>query len=194
MSDPLYLYGPESDVLPTLEKFHNWWNVFIGNVGSTSEDIDIFQRTFVGGAWAPRYSEGEFKEDKTQRLALFFGLMQRLLPYLAVTSPNLPPSPDHVNDEVLEKRERAMVSAAALRMLAKRIVVSERKLAGLPPQLAEVGNKIAVLLGCDFPVILREIDGSCELIGEVYVDSIMDGEAMDGLKSGKYKKRYFETY
>ena len=51
-----------------------------------------------------------------------------------------------------------------------------RKLAGLAPQLAEVGDQIAVLLGCDFPVVLREVDGRCELIGEVYVESIMDGK------------------
>jgi hypothetical protein len=195
VSDPLYVYGPESDVLPTLEKFHNWWNVFIDNVGSTSEDIEVFQRTFVGGAWTPRYSEGEFKEDETQRLALFFGLMQRLLPQLAEASPKLPPiSPDPVDDEILEKRERAMVSAAALRMHAKRIVISDGKLAGFAPRLAEAGDKIAVLLGCDFPVVLRDVDGKCELIGEVYVDSIMNGEAMDDLKSGKYEKRYFEIH
>jgi len=195
VSDSLYVYGPESDVLPTLEKFHNWWNVFIDNVGSTSEDIEVFQRTFVGGAWAPRYSEGEFKEDETQRLALFFGLLQRLLPHLAESSLKPPPiAPDPVDDETLEKRERAMVSAAALRMHAKRIVISERKLGGLAPKLAEVGDKIAVLLGCDFPVVLREVDGKCELIGEVYVDSIMNGEAMDDLKSGKYEKRYFEIH
>ena len=48
VSDPLYVYGPESDVLPTLEKFHNWWNVFNDNVGSTNEDVGVFQRTFVG--------------------------------------------------------------------------------------------------------------------------------------------------
>jgi hypothetical protein len=86
------------------------------------------------------------------------------------------------------------VSAAALRMHAKRIIISERKLAGLAPKLAEVGDKIAVLLGCDFPVVIREVDGRSELIGELYVDSIMNGEAMDNLKSGKYEKRYFEIY
>jgi hypothetical protein len=171
VSDSLYVYGPESDVLPTLEKFHNC------------------------GAWAPRYSEGEFKEDETQRLALFFGLLQRLLPHLAEASLKPPPiSPDPVDDEILEKRERAMVSAAALRMHAKRIVISERKLAGLAPKLTEVGEKIAVLLGCDFPVVLREVDGRFELIGEIYVDSIMNGEAMDDLKSEKYEKRYFEIH
>jgi hypothetical protein len=195
-SEPLYVYGPESNVLPTLEKFHNWYNVFIDNVGSTDEDIAVFQRTFCGGSWAPSYSEGEFKEDETQRLTLFFGLMQRLLSHLiAERSPTPLMTPTNpVDTEILEKRERAMVSSAALRMHAKRLVISGRKLAGLAPQLVEVGDKIVVLMGSNFPVVLREVDDRYELIGEIYVDGIMDGEAMDDLKSGKHRERNFEIH
>jgi hypothetical protein len=196
VSEPLYVYGPESDVLPTLEKFHNWWNIFIDNVGFTRQDLEVFQRTFCGGAWAPSYSEGEFKEDQTQRLTLFFGLTQRLLPHLIAKGSPIPPSTptDPVDDEILERQELAMVSSAALRMHAKRLIISERKLAGLAPQLAEVGDKIVVFMGCNFPVVLREVDDRCELIGEIYVDGIMDGEAMDDLKAGKYRERTFEIH
>jgi hypothetical protein len=79
-------------------------------------------------------------------------------------------------------------------MHAKRLVISEGKLAGLAPQLSEVGDKIVVLLGCDFPVVMRDVDGRCELIGEIYVDGIMRGEAMDGLESGEYTERNFEIH
>jgi hypothetical protein len=99
-----------------------------------------------------------------------------------------------VDTEILEKRERAMVSSAALRMHAKRLVISGRKLAGLAPQLVEVGDKIVVLMGSNFPVVLREVDDRYELIGEIYVDGIMDGEAMDDLKSGKHRERNFEIH
>jgi hypothetical protein len=196
VSEPLYVYGPESDVLPTLEKFHSWWNIFIDNVGFTRQDLEVFQRTFCGGAWAPSYSEGEFKEDQTQRLTLFFGLTQRLLPHLIAKGSPIPPSTptDPVDDEILERQELAMVSSAALRMHAKRLIISERKLAGLAPQLAEVGDKIVVFMGCNFPVVLREVDDRCELIGEIYVDGIMDGEAMDDLKAGKHRERTFEIH
>jgi hypothetical protein len=196
VSQPLYVHGPENEVLPTLEKFRDWWNVFVNNVGSSDEDLAVFQRTFCGGSWAPSYSEGEFKEDQTHRLTLFFGLMQRLLPHLIPEgSPiSLTMPANAAADEMIERCERAMVSSAALRMHAKRLVISNEKLAGLAPQLAEVGDKVVVLLGCNFPVVLREVDCRCEFIGEIYLDGIMHGEAMEGLKSGKYKEQNFEIH
>ena len=95
-------------------------------------------------------------------------------------------------DEVLEKRERVIVYSAALRMHVKRLILSNIKLAGLAPQLAEEGDKIVVLLSCNFPVVLRDVDGCCGLIGEICVDRMMEGEAMEDLKSGKYTERIFE--
>jgi hypothetical protein len=131
-----------------------------------------------------------------KRLTLFFGLMQRLLPHLiqegSPISFTMPA--DAAADEMLKRRECAMVSSAALRMHAKRLVISDEKLAGLAPQLAEVGDKIAVLPWCNFPVVLREVDRRCEFIGEIYVGGIMDGETMEGLKSGKYKEQKFEIH
>jgi hypothetical protein len=50
-----------------------------------------------------------------------------------------------------------MVASAALRMHAKRLVVSDTKLAGLARMTAKAGNKIAVLLGCSFPVVIRDM-------------------------------------
>jgi hypothetical protein len=64
ISEPLYVHGPESEVLPTLKAFHSWWTFFIDNVGSTDENLAVFQRTFVGGSWAPSYSEASSKRIK----------------------------------------------------------------------------------------------------------------------------------
>lgn len=196
VSEPLYVHGPESDVLPTLEKFHNWWDLFIHSIGSSPEDLAVFQRTFCGGAWAPSYSEGDFKENQSQRLALFFGLTRRLLPHLVSVEPPIPWTKlvDVEEDDFQERQERAMVSSAALRMHAKRLVISDTKLTGLAPQLAEVGDRIVVLLGCNFPVVLRKVDSYWELIGEIYVDGIMDGEAMEDLRLGKYNGQDFEIH
>jgi hypothetical protein len=94
----------------------------------------------------------------------------------------------------LEKRELAMVFSAALRMHAKRLVILKNNLLGFAPQQTEVGDKIVVLLGCNFPVVLREVGEHWELIGEIYVDGIMNGEAMDRLEAGLYHKQKFEIH
>lgn len=52
---------------------------------------------------------------------------------------------------------------------------------GLGPDHAEAGDVIAVLIGCQVPFILRKsVDGKYEIVGEAYVDGIMDGEAVVG--------------
>ncbi|KUJ11206.1 uncharacterized protein LY89DRAFT_595005 [Mollisia scopiformis] len=165
---PLYLDGPESETTPTLIAFHNWFTVYTNNV--REKDLDVFARTFCGGAWYPQYSE--FEKDLSQRLVFFFAEY-------------------HGIPQVLEAREYAMVSSAALRMHAKRFIVTRTKLAGLAPQEAQEGDKIVVLLGCDFPVVMRDMGSYWKLIGEVYVDGIMYGEAMESFPSSIYEKCTF---
>lgn len=180
-AQPFYLDGPESEVTPTLIAFHNWFTVFVNNFGS--DNLDVFARTFCGGAWHPRYSE--FEKDLSQRLTFFFRLIQKLLPALLRDgNPVKHLMEDRVLPrEVLEAREHAMVSAAALQMHAKRFVLTRTRLAGLAPQETKEGDKIVVLLGCDFPVVLRSIGDYWKLIGEVYVDGIMYEERVDPERS-----------
>lgn len=49
------------------------------------------------------------------------------------------------------------------------------------------GDMIAVLLGCSTPVVIRRY-GPCgyfQVIGEAYVQGLMDGEAMELVNTGK---------
>ncbi|CZR52633.1 uncharacterized protein PAC_02510 [Phialocephala subalpina] len=173
----------------SLRAFHNWWSVFIDKIGK--ENYEVFQRTFCGGAWAP--PDSEFEQDLSLRLAFFFGMIGRLLPELQIDSDLLLLLPDlKIESCVLEARQYALVFSASRRMHGKRFVVSSTKLAGLAPQAAQQGDEIVVLLGCDFPVVMRDMGTYWTLIGEIYVDGIMYGEAMDGLASGKYVENSFE--
>jgi len=53
----------------------------------------------------------------------------------------------------------------------------------LGPEYAKRGDFIALLKGAQVPFILRhQSDGQYQLIGEAYVDGIMDGEAMENSK------------
>ena len=84
---------------------------------------------------------------------------------------------------MLEARAYAVVSSAAIQMHAKRFIIPRTKLAGLAPQAVEEGDQIVILLGCNFPVTMMYMGGYWTLIGEIYVDEIMYGEAIDGLVS-----------
>ncbi|KAL3417252.1 Heterokaryon incompatibility protein 6, OR allele 5 [Phlyctema vagabunda] len=53
----------------------------------------------------------------------------------------------------------------------------------LGPEYAEAGDFVALIKGTQVPFILRrQSDGQYRLIGEAYVDGIMDGEAMENSK------------
>jgi hypothetical protein len=52
---------------------------------------------------------------------------------------------------------------------------------GLAPQLAEVGDEVWVLLGCNVPMLLRKRDDYYILVGECFVYGIMQGEQTEDL-------------
>jgi hypothetical protein len=55
---------------------------------------------------------------------------------------------------------------------------------GCAPHMALEGDKLCVLLGCRTPVILRQVGNYHKLIGDVYVNGYMHGEAIDHVNSG----------
>jgi hypothetical protein len=128
-----------------------------------------------------------------------------MFPRLADGMPSIPTTPleEGINDFELEKRAKGTVAAAALRMHGKRLVVTESKLVGFAPMAARAGDKIVILFGCNYPVVLRQmepklkglqVDGkfcSWALIGEIYVDGIMYGAAMRNLNAGKYTQESY---
>jgi hypothetical protein len=71
--------------------------------------------------------------------------------------------------------------------------LTERKLASAEtgylaraPDAAPVGDVVAVLRGCKFPVVLRRKGDTFLSIAECYVDGIMDGDIWDVKERGKY--------
>lgn len=48
----------------------------------------------------------------------------------------------------------------------------------------ESGDLVCIFLGCDVPLILRTIDDYYELVGDCYIDGLMDGQAIEVLAGG----------
>lgn len=53
---------------------------------------------------------------------------------------------------------------------------------------------MCVLLGCRVPMILRPVEDYFEVVGEVYCEGIMIGEAMKALAGGERELRDFELH
>lgn len=138
------------------------------------------------------------------------GSFWKMFPRLADGMPPIRTTPleDAIGDAELEKRAKGTVAAAALRMHGKRLVVTESKLVGFAPMAARAGDKIMVLFGCNCPVVLHQMEpkvkvlqvddkfykGQCmswALIGEVYVDGMMYGAAMQKLDAGQYTEESY---
>lgn len=69
----------------------------------------------------------------------------------------------------------------AVAIYGRRLAVSQKGYLCLVPAYTEQGDIIAVLLGCDVPVVLRRRRDYYECIGVCYVHGIMQGEAMAGV-------------
>ena len=62
---------------------------------------------------------------------------------------------------------------------------------GLGVSTCEPGDLVCILLGCSTPMIFRAKGEAFVLVGEAYLHGFMDGEAMKGLKEGRYVMRDF---
>ncbi|KAK0115596.1 hypothetical protein ONS96_014045 [Cadophora gregata f. sp. sojae] len=65
---------------------------------------------------------------------------------------------------------------------------------------AKKGDRVCVLVGCDFPVVLRRNggriadEGNVVLVGEAYVDGYMEGRAMDEVAEGRRLPEEFRIH
>ena len=67
----------------------------------------------------------------------------------------------------------------------RRIFSTEKGFLGLGPPDCRIGDQLTILLGADFPYLLR-LDGDYyELIGETYVEGIMNGEVLENFRLGQ---------
>jgi hypothetical protein len=93
-----------------------------------------------------------------------------------------------------EKTQLSAVLEAGLMMNRRRLFLSHSDLVGLAPWNAAEGDIVCVLLGCRFPVILRREGEHYVLIGEVFLDGFMNGEAVVGLRGGEFVLETFEIH
>jgi hypothetical protein len=52
-----------------------------------------------------------------------------------------------------------------------------------------VGDLVVIVLGCSTPVVVGPLGEAFQVLGEAYVQGVMDGEAMHDLATGQYHLR-----
>jgi hypothetical protein len=76
-------------------------------------------------------------------------------------------------------------------VMGRRIFITNRGHMGLAPSSIIVGDMVCVILGCQVPLIIRNVNRYQVLVGEAYVHGMMDDEVIEGLSRGVYKLKEF---
>jgi hypothetical protein len=67
----------------------------------------------------------------------------------------------------------------------RRLLVTDTGLLGLAPLEAQSGDVIYVVPGVSVPLVMRRVEGRYSLVGECYVQNVMDGEAIEDMDDSK---------
>ncbi|KAK8127375.1 hypothetical protein PG984_008483 [Apiospora sp. TS-2023a] len=90
-------------------------------------------------------------------------------------------------EEDIDEEKSAPMASEYLIMLRKTMrgrcfAISRQGMYMMVPEDTELDDCIAVILGCDIPVLLGMRDGELVLVGECYVDMLMDGEWLQDME------------
>jgi hypothetical protein len=80
------------------------------------------------------------------------------------------------------------IRLATVGLAGRRLITTKTGYLGLAPAESRPGDTVAVLYGCNYPVILRPSGDGFKYVGESYIDGLTHGEALEGLRRGEYKE------
>jgi hypothetical protein len=105
--------------------------------------------------------------------------------------PNSVPIPDHGDNLGIFACPDPLIRDST----AQRLLFFTRKgYMGLAPYTAEPGDKVCLLKGAQFPIILRPDEDYWHLVGESYIHGIMDGEGWRETLSPQNTEQKMQTF
>lgn len=69
----------------------------------------------------------------------------------------------------------------------RRLITIRTGFLGLAPNEVRIGDIVAILLGCTYPVLLRPFEDGFKNIGGICIDGLMNGEAIEAAPHGDYE-------
>lgn len=82
---------------------------------------------------------------------------------------------------------RELLTLLVVGLHGRRMMITRTGFLGLVPEETKVGDTVAILLGCGYPVILRPCGDGYKYVGECYIDGLMNGEAIEAANRGEYE-------
>jgi hypothetical protein len=73
-------------------------------------------------------------------------------------------------------------------LVGRRLVTTVNGYLGTAPDAVQEGDIIAIVFGCNFPVVLRKCGDLYRVLGESYIDGVMDGELVEAKEKGEFKE------
>lgn len=87
--------------------------------------------------------------------------------------------------------ERQVLRDATLRAMQvlawRRLITTNEGYMGLAPAATRAGDIVAIVSGCDVPLVLRQEGNRFRVLGESYVHGMMSGEILKMLEQGTKK-------
>ncbi|KAL8754848.1 MAG: hypothetical protein Q9184_004992 [Pyrenodesmia sp. 2 TL-2023] len=84
--------------------------------------------------------------------------------------------------------------AIANYMKGRHFFTTKQGYIGLSPEAGKIGDQICVVLGCQFPLLLRRMkSGNLAVIGDCYIHGLMNGEALLGTLPSKWQYSIIRT-
>jgi len=158
------------------------WHTLLARYSFGSQCFQLYQNCPPSMSWARqfRYALATSNAVDIETLPSALGVSSRLT---------------HRSLDTLEDIIKTLNSAIVMLMNGEGAVfVTEKGYIGEGTNRSRPGDIICVLLGCNYPVILRPVAGHYEFIGAVYVHGIMHGEVIRAMEEGKVQSQCFEIH
>lgn len=153
---------------------------------SGEEWLSAYARLLVGGMGSPSNDGIEFPEqffvESYQATMKCMDILEEAYEAGEISDENR-----EIGKAATEIRKRYQLNISQL-VEGRRFCASSRKYLGWVPGFAQVGDLICIFKGGNVPFVLRHAEGdNYKLIGECYIQGIMNGEALKiGLSETKF--------
>jgi hypothetical protein len=170
--------------------------------------IDVFWRTVLidraeqgeklSSQWMDLVSmiflHPEYLEDKSEKITRWYQINKdfRILGFTLEEIVEAHP----IANNTLDHTELILLQRILLKMkrrlLRRELLITKEGYLALGPETTQPGDIIAIFLGCQVPVVVRQQADHYEFIGTCYVHGIMQGEALAGLDTGECEVQWFD--
>jgi len=120
---------------------------------------------------------------------------QRISGIDGAVPPSSPTELPRINTEDpigLDGNDALVMKRTTLTLQGRRLITTTNGYLGTAPEAVLKGDILAILYGCNYPVVLRPCGDCYMLIGESYIDGAMDGELVEAMNRGEFEEIEFK--